>query len=224
MHNLSLLYVEDEKEIREAFLSIFKRSFCNVYEAQDGEEAYNLYLEKKPDIIVSDITMPIMDGIELTKKIREDDKETQIILLTALDTKETLLEAIPLKLFEYIIKPIDNNKLQQLLNKCVDIINSSKKDFIEINKIFSYSDITKELFEKERKIKLSKNEIKLVEVFLKNKEKVFSSEELFDLIWDDYDYSMTKLRSLINRLNSKSTNKIIESVYGVGYKIAKHGK
>lgn len=219
MYDLSILFVEDTKSIRDAYLKTIKRFFTTVYIAQDGQEAYDLYLEYSPDIILSDITMPRLNGIELSKLIRENDQKTKLILLTALYDKETLLEAIPLNLIEYLVKPVGLKDLQKVFERCYKEISNLDKQKITINKTFVYDYEKKLLVENSKEIKLTKNEISLIEFFLDNRNRVFSSEEIFDSVWDDYDYSMTKLRSLINRLHKKTTIKLFESSYGIGYKL-----
>lgn len=220
MYDIKLLYAEDEEDLRVVYTEIFKRSFKYLYVAKDGEEALELYRSFKPDIIISDITMPKLNGIDLIKHIRNDDQETQIILLTAHDSKDYLLKAIPLNLYDYLIKPIDTRALNKLLNKCIEKLKYQKSKQIQINDHYSYSMETKELCEDGVHIKLSKNEVKLIELFIGNLQKVYTTEELFDFVWDDYEYSMSKLRSLINRFNGKLQYKLIESIYGVGYKIS----
>ena len=83
LKDVSILCVEDDKSIRDLIVKALTYYSNDVYEASDGEEAYEIYQEVKPKIILSDIQMKNMDGIELVKKIRNDDAHTMIIMLTA---------------------------------------------------------------------------------------------------------------------------------------------
>ena len=96
LKSLTILYAEDEIGIRKNIADSLSYYAKEVYEANDGEEAYELYLEKKPDIILSDIHMPKINGIEFVKKIRSLNREVPVIMITAHTDKEYLLEAVEL--------------------------------------------------------------------------------------------------------------------------------
>jgi YesN/AraC family two-component response regulator len=83
MNNLTILYAEDEIETRKNYGNYLKRNFKEVYIAQNGEEALDYYEKFEPNIMLLDINMPFINGLALTKKIRENDKKTRIIILTA---------------------------------------------------------------------------------------------------------------------------------------------
>ena len=114
MHNkfkdFTILYVEDDEGVRDINFSMFKRIFKHAYEASNGEIAYQLYIKHKPDIIVTDIKMPKMNGIELAKKIRVKDSKTKIIITTAFNDEKYLLESIELNLERYLIKPLNKKE------------------------------------------------------------------------------------------------------------------
>ena len=73
MHPYKILLVEDEKAIKENYVTYLKMFFSEVYEAEDGEKAYDIYKQKKPDIMIVDINIPKLSGLELLRKIREND-------------------------------------------------------------------------------------------------------------------------------------------------------
>ena len=99
MKKLKLLYAEDEHTTRKNHIKYINHKFdFEIFEASNGEEAYNLYLEHYPDIILTDITMPKMCGLTLIEKIRENDNTTHIIVLSAHNEEEKLLKAIELNL------------------------------------------------------------------------------------------------------------------------------
>ena len=112
---LTLLYVEDEPLIRQNALEYLRR-YCNtVLEAQDGKEALQVYEAHKPDIIITDIKMPKLNGLEMATHIRQTDKETPIIMTTAHTDTEYLLRAVELQLVKYIVKPVTDDKLTEAL-------------------------------------------------------------------------------------------------------------
>ncbi len=115
LYPYKILFVEDDQVIRENYVAYLKMMFSEVYEAKDGEEAYALYKIKKPDLMIVDINLPKLTGLELLKKIRENDHTTKAIMLTAHTDKSFLLEAIQLKLTQYLVKPVSSKDLNEAL-------------------------------------------------------------------------------------------------------------
>ena len=133
----AILFVEDEVDIRKNYVTYLKMFFKDVYEASDGKEGYEVYKEKKPDILILDINMPKLSGLELLKKIRQDDSKTKAIMLTAHSDANLLLEAVELKLTKYLIKPISRDELKESLNLVVSELDNY---FNENNKILQLKD------------------------------------------------------------------------------------
>ena len=116
--DLTILIVEDDKETRDALKDMVKLDFKYVHEAKDGCEGLELFQRYKPDIILTDIQMPCMNGIEMLTEIRKSSNDFLAIIISAYSDVQTLLQAIELKADAYIIKPflykdvlekIDNN-------------------------------------------------------------------------------------------------------------------
>lgn len=112
----TVLYVEDDEYIVEIMKDILESFFDEVYVAYDGEEGLELYKEKNPDIVLSDILMPKMNGLELAEKILEIKKEQKIILITADNENNYQEKAKKLGVYGYLNKPIDFNDLQKLIS------------------------------------------------------------------------------------------------------------
>ena len=118
LKSLTLLYVEDEENTREQF-STFLGYFSGVLiKAANGAEGLEAFLLHKPDIIVTDIRMPVMDGLAMADKIRELDKSVPIIVLTAYDQSDDLMKSINIGIDRYVTKPVDSNKFQEALLAC----------------------------------------------------------------------------------------------------------
>ena len=103
----SVLYVEDDDKTRRSMEEILKLVFGYVYAAQNGQEGLEIFKHSRPNLIISDISMPLMNGIEMVKNIREINQNIPIILFTAFSDKEYLLESINLGIDRYINKPLD---------------------------------------------------------------------------------------------------------------------
>jgi two-component system response regulator VanR len=95
--NIKILYVEDDEIARENGIEYLKTTLSIIYEASDAIKALQLYEKYKPDIIITDIQMPKLNGLEFVKRIRQKDKKTQVIIITAFCDKDYLLKAIELQ-------------------------------------------------------------------------------------------------------------------------------
>lgn len=123
---LSILYVEDEEDTRTQISEILRMFFKKVVTAQNGKEALEIYRNTPVDLILSDISMPVMDGITLVKNILAIDPKAKIIIMTAYNTDEALLESDNLKVVGILQKPIHINKTLKLLSGvCSDIIQEA---------------------------------------------------------------------------------------------------
>lgn len=117
---LSLLYVEDEPEIRELLRSVLVRKFPNVdiQTAENGMAGLELFREQRPDIILTDIRMPVMDGIQMTRRILEEDPAVSVIIISACSETDYLLEAIKMGINRYVLKPINHKLLFEAIDDC----------------------------------------------------------------------------------------------------------
>ncbi len=112
---VSVLYVEDQLDIQKEFIDILELFVDKVNVASNGQEGLEQYQNELPDIIITDIQMPIMSGLQMIKKIRETDKEIPIIITSAFEDSKYLMEAISLGVEHYILKPVILQKLQERL-------------------------------------------------------------------------------------------------------------
>ncbi len=119
LKRLRILYVEDDDNIRNELSSLFSNFFSNIYTAKNGLDGLNLYKDKQDniDVIIADINMPKLNGIDMVSQIRKFDKDVPVIFATAYSDSQLLIDAISLKVYEYIIKPIDIKKLMGILNQ-----------------------------------------------------------------------------------------------------------
>lgn len=143
LKRLKVLYVEDDTHIRNELSALLSNFFGKVYTAGDGVEGLEIFLKNRDDIdvIISDINMPKLTGIEMLKKIREIDAKLPVMFATAYSDNEFLSEAIKLKVFDYIIKPIDIRNLLSVMN---DLASVLYQDFLieqQNNELERYKDI-----------------------------------------------------------------------------------
>lgn len=110
-----ILVVDDESEVCRMLEKFLREKGYQVFKAFDGKTALELVKEERPHIVLLDIKMPGMDGIECLKKITEIDKEIGVIMITAIKEEETGKEALALGAYDYITKPLDLHHLEECL-------------------------------------------------------------------------------------------------------------
>ena len=156
---LTAMVVEDEGVANELLSSTFGNFFSEVTSAFNGEEALKLFEEKKPDIVFVDIIMPVMDGIELSRRIREINPNQIIIVISASNDIQKISESIEIGVNSFIQKPIDTKKIIELLTNVTSMISKKKK--IE-TKTFSISlplDLYEEVDDNAKAESISKNAV-----------------------------------------------------------------
>lgn len=220
--NLKLLYVEDENNIRKVAMSYFSRLFDQTYEAKDALEAFDIFKDIKPHIIITDIKMAKMSGIDLVRKVRELDKRCQIVILTAYTDTRFLLEAVELNLVKYLIKPIRHDKMHSVLKQCAINIKENRLNLIYITPNCIYDIFNKTLVFNNQIVKLSKTELEFLELLCMNLTRVVTYKEIENIIWYDSYMSEDALRSMVRKLRKKLPENCIENVAKMGYKLQCH--
>ncbi|WP_294960460.1 response regulator transcription factor [Sulfurimonas sp.] len=220
IEDISILIAEDESELREYLQEYLQIFFKKVYIAKCGNEGYMQYLEKRPDIILTDINMPNLDGLSMIKRIRERDDETDIIIMSAHSEQEKLLQAIELKLVTYLIKPINSQKLKGVLLSLVDKLRSSKKRIYLSQEIF-WDKTSSTLWNSEKQISLKDKELMLFKLLCSKVNHAFTAENIFYHLYGEgeKEFSEYSITSFIKRLRAKLPENLIENEYGLGYKI-----
>lgn len=125
-YDLRVLYVEDDDDLREELSSYIQRRVKEIKTASNGLDALNGFQSFKPDIVITDLKMPHMDGFQLSEEIRKIDKLIPIIVTTALSDVDSILDTVNLGIDKYLIKPIQIDELQKVLKTMADKIAEMK--------------------------------------------------------------------------------------------------
>lgn len=219
----SILYAEDDIKIRKNYVMFLENYFDIIYEANNGQEALKIYKDRKPDVILVDITMPIVNGLDLVKSIREIDPNTPIIILSAHSHKEYLFEAIKLNLIDYLIKPINRTEFKDIIESSIEKISelstSDEEHKIMILKNCYWNKATRLFFHKNKIVDLTKNERILFELLLINKNKIVKPLDITSYVWNNENSNINdaSIRNLVKRLRKKLPVDIVQSIYGSGY-------
>ena len=214
---LTLLYVEDDEIIRQNAVEYLSDYFKEVYQAKDGLDALEVYRTKKPDIIITDIEMPRLDGLTMAKKIRRKDKTTPIVITTAFTDTEYLIQAVELQLIKYIVKPVTSKKLNEALALLSEYLHINS--IVSIDKEKQYDNLNKCLMIDKELVTLTHKELQLFDLLAKNHHRVVNYEEIENTVWYDDYMSKDALRALIRTLRKKLQGDYIENVSGFGYRL-----
>lgn len=216
---IKVLYVEDDEITRENGVEYLENYFEQIFEANNALSALKLYAQIKPDIIITDIQMPKLNGLEFIKKIREKDKKTQVIILTAYSHKDYLFQAIELQLVKYLTKPIKEKELEEAILFCVETIENDTSNIVTLSENSTFDLYNKTLICDNELIKLRIKEMDLLTLLLKNKNRYVSYEEIENVVWYESSMSKDALKTVIKNLKSKLPMNLISNLSGMGYKI-----
>lgn len=215
----TILYIEDDEGVRTATSRSLARMFNELYEAKDGEEGFALYNKYHPDIILTDINMPKIDGLTLIKKIRKLDNTTKVIISTAFSEKDYLMDAIDLKLEKYIIKPLTSRNLIPALTIAVKDLEKESDIEVPLSKNFYFDKSTSLFYLNDIMLELNKKELLFLKLLVLNKNRVVSYVEIEQYVWEDEYMSLNSLRTTIGFLRKKLPFNCIKNISNMGYKL-----
>ena len=200
--NLFVLYAEDDTTLRETTKKTLELVVNQVYSAANGKEALNIYKNNSIDIVILDIYMEEVSGLDVAKEIREYNDKVPIIIVSGSIATEDLLAACKLNLIEYIYKPIEFNALIKVLYLAVDRLKTHGLLRAKINDSVLYDYHTKSFKHKDgTRTALTKNEICAVELLLANRGQIIQYEIFYQTI--DQNMSDGALKNLILRIRKK---------------------
>ncbi len=217
--NLKVLYVEDEDFIRDNATSYLKRLFNNVYEAANAFDAMKMIEKYQPHIVITDIKMPKLNGLDMIRKIREYDKKTHFIVLSAFTDTKYLLDAIDLGLVKYLTKPIRHETIYPLLVKCAKEIFQDTSSKVRFAENCEFDTISNTLSVDSKEVNISNHELKFLKLLCKNSPRAVTYEELQNNIWYDEYMSENAIRLLVRDLRKKLPKNSIKNISKIGYKI-----
>lgn len=226
-----ILLVEDEAHVASFIKKGLTEEGYEVSVAFDGKSGLQLALQNPFDIIILDIMLPEMNGLDVCKAIREENQQVPILFLTALGTPENVVLGLGNGADDYLVKPFKFIELIariKTLWRRVDGKPKKKKE-IEVQEDYIYTfgdltlnDYTKTVTRDEEKISLTSKEYKLLLYFLKNKNKVLSRLDILEAVWDvDYELGTNVVDVYVNylrkKIDTKPDEKIIHTIVGMGY-------
>ena len=218
LKGLKVLLVEDEDKLASLLKNAIGDSFYSFTLAKDGQEGLEKFLSISPDIIITDIMMPNLTGLEMAKEVRKIDEDIPIIILSAFSESDKFLDAIDIGVVKYFIKPFDPDELLDYIESVGEKLGSR---LIQLRDGFSFNLTTKNLYKNARYVSLSKNESKFLQLLLEGSDnsKVVDEEMIKKSIWENEEVSSERLRTFIRRIRAKTSKDLVLNIKGQGYQI-----
>lgn len=225
-----ILVVEDEASIVTLLKYNLEQAGFQVLTSHDGKEGLEIAIEKNPDLILLDIMLPTIDGIEVCKEIRSQKKNIPIIMITARDDEFDTVLGLELGADDYITKPFSPReviaRVKAVLRRIVSVDSDSEKiesNFLKIGSLVVYPDRF-EAFLNDEPLELTSKEFELLLYLLENKNRVLTRDQLLNAVWG-YDYVKdsrivdVKISHLREKIENNSRQpKYIKTIRGIGYK------
>jgi two-component system response regulator MprA len=222
--DMSILVVDDDQAVRDSLRRALALQGYDVDLAADGEEAL-FKLRANPhatDLLIVDVLMPRLDGLELTRRLRSDGSELPILMLTARDQVADRVEGLEAGADDYLVKPF---ALEELVARVRALLRRAGPDDTVAKLRFADVELdtgTREVRRGEEALTLTRTEFALLELFLRNPRQVLTRSVIFDRVWGyDFGYGSNSLDVYISYLRKKTEAggkpRLIHTVRGVGY-------
>lgn len=222
MANKTILVVDDEKDLLDLIEYNLKKEGFDVLKAENGEEGIKIAKEHKPDLVLMDIMMPKMDGMEAVEKIRADEelKSIPIIFLTARSDEKTEVEGLNKGGDDYITKPISTTKLISRIKAVMRRFDDTQE---EVNRLDVHDlTIDKDRYivsRGEEEFQLPRKEFELLYYLASRRGKVRDRQTLLNKVWGDNIYVVDRTVDVhVRKIREKLGDHYIETVKGVGYR------
>ena len=216
LSNKKVLCLEDEEAILRNICASLELFFAEVKGVTDGFDALELAMNGAYDVLVLDISVPNIDGLEIAKKVRAINQKIPIVILSSHVEQEYLWRAVELKITRYLAKPYDKKSFVKALED-VAFELVGRTPTIRLNDELEYDFGKKALYVNGEISHLSKSESKLLEYFLNNKNQTITYEQIFDYIWDYEQPTKEAIKTIVKELRRKLGKDVIKNLYGVGY-------
>lgn len=226
-----ILIIEDEEKIARVLQIELEFEGYETGIAYTGADGLVLYRKQKWDLVLLDIMLPVISGIEVLKRIRATEYITPIIMLTAKDELDDKVTGLDLGANDYITKPFEIEELLARIRVALRFQNKNQKDDTISTKkdvfFHEYGDLsmhekTREVFKDDVSIDLTPREFELLLYLLKHPRQVLTREQILDSVWGYDYYGDTNvvdvyIRYVRQKIDKESNNPLIQTVRGVGY-------
>ena len=225
-NKITVLLVEDEQTLAMIIKDTLEENDFIIHTANDGEEGLSLFFELHPDILVADVMMPKMDGFEMVRRIRQTDKQTPILFLTARSTINDVVEGFELGANDYLKKPFGIQELiiriKALMGKAFLFTENKVANHFEIGS-YLFDPVAQTLLHAGTRQELSHRESEILKRLCENRNQVVNTQDVLLELWgDDSFFNSRSLHVFITKLRYKLSQDEqirIVNVRGIGYKL-----
>ncbi|MCV6607382.1 MAG: response regulator transcription factor [Campylobacterales bacterium] len=214
-----LLYIEDDKEVVGNITKTLNIFFEEIHTAYNGKDALELFDKERFSIVITDIDLPHINGVEIIKNIRLKNLEIPIIVTTSYDDKETLKSLIPLGITEFILKPLSFPKLSQSFKSALNILERTNQIYLTFPNGTVYDSIKNLIINSKNPAKLTKKEQILLKILYEKRNSIVTYEALENQIWDDLGEHRESLKTYISNVRKIVGKESIENIQDLGYKL-----
>ena len=222
---MHILVVDDDQAVRDSLARSLHYSGWEVSTASDGVEALARLSASRPDVVVMDVMMPRLDGLETTRSLRASGNDVPILVLTARDAVGDRVDGLDAGADDYMAKPFSFDELQARLRALTRRLRPAEEN--SGNEVLSFADLsldvqTREVTRGGRKISLTRTEFALLQTFLENPRRVLERSWLLNEVWGfDFPTTANSLEVYIGYLRRKTEGdgeaRLIHTVRGIGY-------
>ncbi len=217
----NILIIEDDLETLELMIEIFESEFSTVYSAIDGYEAIEVFNQNKIDVILCDINIPKLDGLDTINKLRKIDYSIPIIIVSAYSDSNNLLRASNSNIQGYFTKPLTLDKIDNILNK---IFYHQNHEFINKKLQINPSTIldlgNSQVIINNEVRKFTNKEFEFIKLLVQKKGSIVPYRTIEEIVWnDDKMMSSTSLRTLVKNIRKKLSCDVIENISKMGYRL-----
>lgn len=221
---MKILLIEDEVGIANFISEGLKLEKYTVDISHEGYEGLDMALVREYDLIILDLMLPDMDGLDICKELRRSQINTPILMLTAKNTIDDKISGLDIGADDYLTKPFD---LDELLARIRALLRRGQKNvtgnIISVGSL-TLNTKTHEVRRGNRKIELTNKEFKLLEYLMRKPNEVISRNDILDHVWDNDTDSFSNtvevhIRYLRQKIDGKFAKKMIKTIRGYGYKI-----
>ena len=218
LNNLTVLIVENENDGKKIVQEVMRDKFEKVITAQNGDEGLKKFKKYNPNMVITDVSMPIMNGLDMAKYIKEISKDTPIIVFSTNSEKETLLKAIDVGVDKYVLRPIDLDDFLVILeNVAKNKIETA--NIIQVASGYSFNKIKRVLIRDGVEISLTKKELAFISLLIKRLGTLVLHDEIKSVVWVGESVTEAAIRTFVKRVRDKVGSSFIKNVPGLGYKI-----
>ena len=220
----TILVVEDELLSLEYLVKILQERSFNVLFAHNGLEAYDQYINNKIDVILTDIRMPMKNGMEFVEQVRESNKIIPIIYMSAFAKVDVLLQTMKHHINGFLVKPVHIKEMFECINEALERYTQIRQNLQEIDSVVLMGGAcvnlrNKTVYYENQEIFFSKKEYSLLELLIINRMSIMPKEIIEEYLWQGIAISPSSVKTLVNKLRDKIGKDAIITVKNIGYRI-----